>query len=162
MPFILVITGLLMIVTGARNTFGAFGKQVAGDFTGPGNFTYWMLSVGAVGAVGYAQPLRKFSIMFMTLILLAMILAHGGFFDQFYAAIKAGPKAPAAGGGTRQGGGTPAAGAPASGTSLFGIVGGTILEGAGVVGPQGENKFSSTLDNLTAPTGPFGWLKMGN
>ena len=166
MPFILVTTGLLMIITGARNTFGAMGKQIAGDFTGAGNFTYWMLSVGTVGAVGYVQPLRKFSIMFMTLILLAMILAHGGFFDQFYAAIKSGPKAPAAGGGTPQGGGTPATKpsgflggsslTPAPGQSTLAWGAGNALEGAGIVGPTGENPVSSWLDRLSSP------FKMGN
>lgn len=161
MPFILVTTGLLMIVTGARNTFGAMGKQIASDFTGPGNFTYWLLSVGAVGAVGYASPLRKFSIMFMTLILLALILSHGGFFDQFFAAVKKGPVAPKAAEGTAQGGGAatatpsgPLGGsslAPAAGQSTAAWLGGNALEGAGVVGPQGENQVSSWLDRLSSP-----------
>jgi len=120
MPFALVTIGLLMIVTGARNTFGAMGRQIAGDFTGPGNFTYWLLSIGTVGAVGYAAPMRKFSIMFMTLILLAMVLAHKGFFNQFYAAIKQGPVAPKAAAGTAQGGGAPAPSAgPLGGSSAL-------------------------------------------
>jgi hypothetical protein len=156
MPFILVISGLILIVTGARNTFGAFGKQLTGDFIGPGNFTYWALSVGGIGALGYVSPLRKFSIMFMTLILLALILAHGGFFEQFMGAIKKGPVAPAAAAGGPQGSAGPLGGsspAPATGQSTAAWLGGNAMEGAGLVGPQGQNKVSGTLDSLS------NWLK---
>lgn len=102
MAFVLVITGLLMIVTGAKGTYATFGSQLAGDFTGPGNFTYWVAAIGAVGAVGYVDALRTVSRLFLTLILIAMVLANKGFFNQLTAALKAGPTAPAAGTGTPQ------------------------------------------------------------
>lgn len=100
MAFVLVVSGLLMIVTGAKGTYAAFGSQLAGDFTGPGNFTYWIAAIGAVGAVGYVDALRTISRLFLALILIAMVLANKGFFDQLTAALKAGPTAPAAGTGT--------------------------------------------------------------
>lgn len=94
MGYALVIAGLLMIVTGARGTYAAFGKQLAGDFTGPGNFTYWMVGIGSVGALGYIKPLEQFSRWFMTLIIIAIFLADRGFFAKFTEALKTGPVAP--------------------------------------------------------------------
>ena len=96
MPFALVTIGLVMIVTGAKDTYDAFGAQVVGDFTGPGNFTYWVASLGAVGAVGYVKEFRTFSHAFMALILIAMVIRNGGFFDKFNSALSTGPVAPAA------------------------------------------------------------------
>lgn len=94
MGFVLVAGGLLMIVTGAKGTYSQFGSQVASDFTGPGNFTYWIVSLGAVGSLGYIEALRAFSRMFMALILIAMVLSNKGFFAKFSDALKSGPIAP--------------------------------------------------------------------
>lgn len=105
MPFTLVFVGLVLIVSGVRDTQSQLGKQVAGDFTGSGNFVFWLASLGAVGALGYVPELKKFSIAFMTLIIIAMILAQqkdgkGGFFATFYSALQSGPTPPAASGST--------------------------------------------------------------
>lgn len=94
MAFVLTIVGLLMIVTGAKGTYAAFGKQVASDFTGDHNFTYWLAAFGIIGAVGYIDALKTFSRLFMSLILISMVLANKGFFAQFTAALKQGPVAP--------------------------------------------------------------------
>lgn len=96
MAFVLVIAGILMVVTGAKGTYAQFGQQVASDFTGPGNFTYWVVAIGAVGSVGYIEALRGFSRMFMALILIAMVLSNKGFFAKFTDALKTGPVAPQA------------------------------------------------------------------
>lgn len=95
MPIGLVIIGLLMIVTGVKGTQAEFGAQVIGDFTGPGNFIYWLASLGAVGALGYVPAFRKFSIAFMTLIIVAMLIANKGFFAQLQTALQTGPVSPA-------------------------------------------------------------------
>lgn len=94
MAFVLVIAGILMVVTGAKGTYAQFGSQVAGDFTGDHNFTYWLVAIGAVGSVGYIEALRGFSRMFMALILIAMVLSNKGFFAKFTDALKSGPVAP--------------------------------------------------------------------
>lgn len=94
MPFALVIIGLVMIVTGARDTYAAFGAQVRKDFTGPGNFTFWLASLGAVGAVGYVPKLKPLAIAFMTLIIVAMLLSNRGFFAKLQEALNNGPIAP--------------------------------------------------------------------
>jgi len=94
MPFFLVTIGLLMIVSGARDTYSAFGKQLVSDFTGPQNFTYWLVALGALGFVGYAPQLRSFSRAFMALVIIAMVLANGGVFAKFTQALQQGPVRP--------------------------------------------------------------------
>ena len=83
-----------MIVTGARNTYADFGKQVATDFTGDGaqaGFVWWIVALGAVGAVGYIKELQTLSRTFLALIMVSFILKNGSVFQELDAAIKAGP-----------------------------------------------------------------------
>lgn len=126
-----------MIVTGAKGTYAAFGSQLAGDFTGPGNFTYWVAAIGAVGAVGYVDALRTVSRLFLTLILISMVLANKGFFNQLTAALKSGPVAPPAGTGT-----------PASSSAT---------SGSGTTGADGK----TLKQSLTTPGGGGFWSYMG-
>jgi len=95
MPFALITIGLIMVVTGVRNTYGDFASQVKSDFTGPGNFTYWVASIGAIGALGYVEALRPFANMFLALVILVMVLKNGGVFDKFKSALDSGPQASA-------------------------------------------------------------------
>lgn len=95
MPFVLVSAGILMIVTGALGTYAQFGKQVAGDFTGKGNFLYWLAAIFAVGALGYYSPLQGVSRLFILLIIISMVLSNRGFFAKFQEALNKGPVAPA-------------------------------------------------------------------
>ena len=94
MGLVLLIAGLLMVITGARGTYAQFGSLVAGEFQGPNNFVYWALALGGLGLVGYIPKLQTVSRLLMTLVLLTLILSHKGFFAQFQAALKAGPKQP--------------------------------------------------------------------
>lgn len=94
MGFALVLVGLLMVITGGRGTYAQFGAQVASEFQGTNNFTYWLIALGTIGAVGYIQSLQTISRYLMALILLSIFLSHKGFFSQFQSALKAGPKAP--------------------------------------------------------------------
>lgn len=96
MPFALVIIGLLMIITGINNTYSPFASQLQKDFSGSKSFIVWILALGSVGALGYVKDLRQFSHYFMALILLSMILSNKGVFQNFQAAIAAGPIAPTA------------------------------------------------------------------
>lgn len=91
MPFALVTIGLLLIVTGARDTYSDAGKLFVSELTGPNNFTYWLLAFGALGSLGYNETLRPFARGFMVLIFLSMVLRNRGVFDQFGKAIKQGP-----------------------------------------------------------------------
>lgn len=76
MPFFFVFVGVLLIVTGVKDTYVALGNQIVKDFTGPSNFFVWVLALGAVGSLGYVEKLRPFSNAFMVLILLAMVLTN--------------------------------------------------------------------------------------
>lgn len=98
MPFALVTIGLIMVISGARNTHAALGKQIKSDFTGPNNFLYWIVAVGVVGSIGYVESLRNVSRAFLALVIISMILANGrnGLFAKFTDALKTGPISPKA------------------------------------------------------------------
>jgi len=83
MPFILVSIGILMVVVGYRGTEKDFLALLKGDFTGQGNFFYWIVSLFVVGAVGYIPRLKPISNAFLVLILLMLVISNKGFFAQF-------------------------------------------------------------------------------
>jgi hypothetical protein len=90
----LLIIGLLMVITGGRGTYAQFGSQVASEFQGPNSFTYWLLAIGILGAVGYIKPLQKISRLLMALVLIVIFLANKGFFAKFTQALQTGPTQP--------------------------------------------------------------------
>lgn len=96
MPYALTFTGLLMIITGINNTYGQLGAQLKSDFTGDKSFVLYIAALGSVGAIGYIPSMRRFSHMFMALILVSLVLSNKGFFQNFSAALKLAPVAPSA------------------------------------------------------------------
>lgn len=76
MPFFFVFVGVLLIITGVKDTYVALGNQLAKDFTGERNFFVWVLAFGLIGAIGYVDRLKPVSTMFMVLVLLAMVLTN--------------------------------------------------------------------------------------
>jgi hypothetical protein len=78
-----------------RDQQQAFAALVAGDFSGPGNFLYWIVALAIVGAIGYLPKAKPISNLFIVLILLVLILnrgnpktgAGGGVFQQLQAAL---------------------------------------------------------------------------
>jgi hypothetical protein len=97
MPFVLLIVGLLMIITGARGTYAQFGSQLASEFEGTNSFTYQMIALGAIGALGYIPALQTISRWALALILLVILLSNkgsNGFFSEFQAALQNGPTTP--------------------------------------------------------------------
>lgn len=117
MPFALVFAGLLMIVTGANNTYSAFGAQLKTDFTGSKSFFPYALALLFVGALGYINDLRRFSHYFMALVIISLFLSNKGFFQNFTAAINSTPVAPTAS--ASSGTGATAQTAVNSGNALF-------------------------------------------
>jgi hypothetical protein len=92
MPFALLIVGAAFLVAGVRNTQADLFKLVKNDFTGPNNFIFWVISILAIGAVGYIPKLKPISDGFLALVVIVLILARGnpssvggGFFTQFSA-----------------------------------------------------------------------------
>jgi hypothetical protein len=60
------------------------------DFTGDGNFIYWVLSILVIGSVGYVKALRPIANGFLLLVMVVLFIGAGkkGFFAQFMAGIK--------------------------------------------------------------------------
>lgn len=94
MPFALVTIGLMMIVTGARDTHIQFGEQLKSDLTGSQNFLQYALAIGTVGSLGYVSDLRSISNLLMSLIILSLILSNQGVFRKLQDALAAGPESP--------------------------------------------------------------------
>lgn len=95
MPFALLIIGLLLVISALRNTYAQLFQLLGSEFSGPGNFIYWIVAILIIGAVGYVQKLKPLSDGFLVLILLVLVLKRGnpsgiggGFFNQFTAALK--------------------------------------------------------------------------
>lgn len=88
MPYALVIIGLVLVVTGVRNTHLQMAAQLQSDAV---PFTKTAIAIGMVGALGYVDELRGLSRLFMALIILALFLANKGFFGKLQEAINAGP-----------------------------------------------------------------------
>lgn len=94
MPYALVVIGLILIVTGVRDTHAALGSQIKSDLTGDASFTRYALAIFAVGALGYIDKLRTASTAFMALIIISLVLSNRGVFNKLSEAIDAGPEAP--------------------------------------------------------------------
>jgi hypothetical protein len=146
MGFVLLIIGLLMVITGARGTYAQFGSQVASEFQGQNSFTYQMIALGSIGALGYIPALQTISRWALALILLVVLLGNkggNGFFTQFQAALQQGPKAPQ----TPQAGTSNTALSPQAlgtgsdtGTGPFGYKSGTISDFLGLPSWLGGTK----------------------
>lgn len=96
MPYILIAGGLVLTIAGARGNQGQLFTLLKGDFTGPNSFLWWFASIVGIGAIGYIPEARKFSNMFLALVLLVLILAqskNGNLFQNFVNAIKSGTAA---------------------------------------------------------------------
>lgn len=83
MPLLLIGTGLILLIAGVRGNPSALWTQVASDFSGPNNFLYWLVSIVALGALGYIKGLENLSRLFIVLLLAVIFLkSDTGFFAQ--------------------------------------------------------------------------------
>ncbi len=91
MPFVLIIIGLVLLISGVRGTVVSSGQQeglydlVKGDFTGKDNFFYWFVAIMVIGAIGYIEDLQSLSRAFLALVVIVLFLSNGGFFQKFTA-----------------------------------------------------------------------------
>lgn len=89
MPFAFIIVGLVMVISGVRGTSSYLLTLVKGDITGKNGYLYWMVTILAVGAVGYIPSFKSVSRAFLTLILVVLVLKDGtGFFSKFTIALQ--------------------------------------------------------------------------
>ncbi len=94
MPFVLLVVGLVLIVAGFRGELSNLWTLLRGDFTGPGNFLYWFISILIIGSVGYIDRLRPLANGFLALVMIVLFLSNKGFFSQFTSALKRTETAP--------------------------------------------------------------------
>lgn len=87
MPYLFLIAGVVMVVSAARNTHTQLLGLLKDDFTGKGNFIYWMLSILIIGAIGYIPDLKPVSRAFLVLVIIVLFLQNRGVFAQFTQAI---------------------------------------------------------------------------
>ena len=89
MPFALIFAGVILIVAAVRGTQNQLFQLVRGDFSGPNNYIYWVVSILMVGVLGYVPKLKPISDGFLVLIIVVLFLKKGeGFFDMFTKQIK--------------------------------------------------------------------------
>lgn len=89
MPYALIIAGIVLTVAGVRNTQGTLFSLLKNDFTGSNSFIWWSLSIIGIGSLGYVADLRKLANAFLALVLIVLLLANRGVFQQFVNALKA-------------------------------------------------------------------------
>jgi hypothetical protein len=87
MPLLFIGSGLILIITALKGDPGALWTLMQGDFSGKGNYVYWMFSILVLGSLGYIQQLRELSRLFLVLVLLVLLLDNKGFFAQLQAFI---------------------------------------------------------------------------
>jgi len=95
MPIALLVIGIIVVLAGVKNTASQVGAQIAGDFSGAGSFWYWIVAVLIIGGLGYYQPLKPVSHLFLLLIVLVFVLSNGGIYAQLVQAIQNPQPAPA-------------------------------------------------------------------
>lgn len=86
MPFALIIVGVVLLVAAVRDTIGGqdgLFTLLKNDFTGQNNFSYWLVSILIIGAVGYIPTLKPLSRMFLALVIIVLFISQGGFFSKF-------------------------------------------------------------------------------
>lgn len=92
MPLALLAIAIVLLAAALRGTQDDLAALLKRDFTGPGNFLYWILALGSVGALGYIKAFRPVANAFLVLLLIVFILAanKGGkdFFSSLLSQVK--------------------------------------------------------------------------
>jgi len=135
MPFALLFIGILAFVSAYRDTLPSLGTLLKGDFSGAGNFLYWVVVLVIIGSLGNFAMFRSSSKMLLLLVLVVMAISDKGFFAQFIAALNA--PAPASSSATAaEGAGAAAApaGSGSGGVAGTGVSLGQVGQALAVVG----------------------------
>jgi hypothetical protein len=89
MPFFMGAAGVMLLVLTIRNTQDDFITLLKGDFTGTGNFFWWIAAIIMIGMIGYFDKLKPISDGLLICVLLALILGSGtNFFPKLTAALR--------------------------------------------------------------------------
>lgn len=146
MAFAFLFIGIILIISAARGTLSDLGTLLKSEFTGSNNFFYWLIAIGIIGAIGYNSKAAPFSRAFLALIIIAMILANGGVYENFMEAIQNIPTTSTAGAGTAAGNTVSNTAAPQqpSGSATSGAAA-TEQSSSGMLNAKGENKFTGPI-----------------
>jgi hypothetical protein len=87
MPFALAIVGIVLLVSALRGTSGSLFAALKADFTGSGNYIYWVVAILVIGSIGYIKKLQPISDAFLALVLIVLMISNKGFFAQFMTAL---------------------------------------------------------------------------
>jgi hypothetical protein len=83
-PLVLLLVGVTLLITAFKGTTGTLGSMVKNDITGTGpsdpGFAKWLLAFAVIGGFSYIPGFRPVANAFLALVIIALILAHGGFF----------------------------------------------------------------------------------
>lgn len=90
MPYVLLIFGEMLLVSGIQGTQDDFFALLKNDFTGANSFIYWLAAIAVVGGIGYIPKMKPLSNAFLVLILVVLILHQNPqtLFSQFSGALK--------------------------------------------------------------------------
>ena|ERR1700744_2623140 len=91
MPLVLLLVGVTLLITAFKGTTGTLAGYIKNDITGtsssdPG-FAKWLLAFAIIGGFSYIPGFRPVANAFLVLVILALVLAHGGFFAQLSTAL---------------------------------------------------------------------------
>lgn len=92
MPYLLLVSGIVMLVSAVRGTYTDLIHLVTGEFQGSNasnNFMYWIAAILILGMVGYVKTLETFSRTMLALVIIALLLSNAGFFKTFFESIGA-------------------------------------------------------------------------
>lgn len=140
MPFFLAIVGIVLLVAAIRGQVGTLFGLIKSDFTGSGNFLYWVVAILALGSIGYVKKLQPVSDALLALVLVVFTLSNKGFFNQFMQGLSATGNCPA--GSSTSGSGSEST---VTGPSI------NLLPGINVPANDilGTNELMTNLNNLT-------------
>jgi hypothetical protein len=74
----LLFLGFVLIMTGVNDTGTQLGQLLVSDFSGSGNFFYWIAAIVILGLIGYVPAFRTASRLFIGLIILVIFLSNQG------------------------------------------------------------------------------------
>lgn len=76
MSIFLFLASLIILVAAYKGTQEDLFAVLKDDFTGSGNFVYWVLAIVLIVAAGNIKALKRFSDGFLVLVILGIVLSQ--------------------------------------------------------------------------------------
>ena len=92
MPIFILFVGVLLVVVGINNKIPDLAGLLKEDFrpsqSGVTGFHVWIIAIFVAGSLGYIRPLKPVANAFLVLIVIALLLSNGAFFEKFTSALE--------------------------------------------------------------------------